>query len=72
MLTVSSEYFELLASVTLLDEEMKMRSLMKRDGAGSAVFMREFQAVPQVLTASAQTVASSFDCYDPLLDDDES
>ncbi len=63
MLTVSSQYFELLATVSLLDQEVRMRSLMQRNGAVATVFMREFQSVPLVLSENAQGLVSSFDCY---------
>jgi hypothetical protein len=72
MLTVSSQYFELLASVTLVGQEVKMRSLMQRNGTESAVFMREFQTVPFVLSDNSQGLVSSFDCYNFSPDENES
>lgn len=62
MIQVSSEYFELLTTVNLLEQQIKMRSLIHRQGADTSVYLREFQTVPVVLSASDQGIVSTFDC----------
>ena len=71
MLSVTSQYFELLATVSLLDQELKMRSLIYRNGAEASVFMREFQMVPAVLSERAEGMVSTFDCVVPQVDQAE-
>ena len=72
MLAVASQYFELLTTVSLLDQELKMRSLIYRNGAEASVFMREFQMVPAVLSERAEGMVSTFDCVLPAANQTES
>jgi len=72
MISTDSEYFELLTSVNLLDQQIKMRSLMQRQGGNASVFSREFQSVPVVLSDTDDDVVSTFDCYTLIPEDDES
>ena len=71
MISVSSSYFELLATVDLVDQQLKMRSLIQRNGSDSVVFMREFQMVPAVLSEPLEGIVSTFDCIVPPVEDAE-
>ncbi len=62
MVQVRSEYFELLTTINLLDQQIKMRSLMHRQGTNVSVFLREFQTLPVVLSDREQGIVSTFDC----------
>ena len=72
MISTDSEYFELLTTVNLVDQQIKMRSLIQRRGGDAAVYSREFQAVPIVLSDRDQGIVSTFDCYSVNPDEDES
>jgi len=72
MISLSSDYFELLTTVNLVDQQIKMRSLMQRSGGDASVYLREFQAVPVVLSDRDQGIVSTFDCYQQTTDEDES
>lgn len=72
MISTDSEYFELLTSVNLLDQQIKMRSLIQRQGGNASVFSREFQSVPVVLSDTDDDVVSTFDCYTLIPEEDES
>lgn len=63
MISVSSEYFELLTTVNLVDQEIRMRSLIHRNGRSASVYSRDFQAVPVMISAADQGIVSTFDCY---------
>lgn len=71
MISVNSSYFELLATVDLVDQQLKMRSLIQRNGADAVVFMREFQMVPSVLSEPLEGIVSTFDCIEPPIEDTE-
>lgn len=72
MVSTDSDYFELLTSVNLLDQQIKMRSLIQRQGGNASVFSREFQSVPVVLSDTDEDVVSTFDCYTQIPEPDES
>jgi general secretion pathway protein K len=72
MITTSSDFFELLTTVNLVDQQIKMRSLMQRNGGSANVYSREFQSVPVVLSDRDQGIVSTFDCYQQNLEEDES
>ena len=71
MLSINSSYFELLATIDLVDQQLKMRSLIQRNGSEATVFMREFQMVPAVLSEPIEGMVSTFDCIVPPVTDTE-
>ncbi len=66
LVSVSSQYFELLARVDLGGQSVNMRSLIYRAGGQQTdVFLREFQVRPSVNSSDEQVIVSSFDCSLP-------
>lgn len=72
MVDISSEYFELLTTVNLVDQQIKMRSLIQRNGGNANVYSREFQSVPVILSDRNEEIVSTFDCYQQNIEEDES
>lgn len=71
MIDISSEYFELLTTVNLVEQQIKMRSLIQRNGGNANVYSREFQSVPVILSDRNEEIVSTFDCYQQNIEEDE-